>query len=228
MKMLLFDIDGTLLYTGGAGRIAFERAMEELFGVRDTWQKIRADGKTDPMLIREVARNGLGRDPNEREYVQIHEAYHRYFREEIGRSPGYRLMPGIPALLERLSTESQFLLGLATGNFEETSYLKLKRGGLDGYFRFGGFGSDSSQRTELVRAAIRRGEALSGRRFGRSEIYVIGDTVHDVRSGVEAGTRTIGVLTGRAAESELREAGADAVFKDFEDVNACLEYLSYE
>ncbi len=215
--LLLFDIDGTLLYTGGAGRIAFERAFETLFGVQKAWGPTRADGKTDPLLIQEVASHALGREVNAGEEQEIAELYRQYFEEEIYQSERFRLMPGVSEMLRLLSEDPRFLLGLATGNFKTTAYLKLKRGNLDHFFSFGGFGCDSHERSVLVRKAMDRANAIAKKEFLPHQVTVIGDTVQDILSGKNQATRTLGILTGKTREDEFYQAGADWVLPDFSD-----------
>jgi phosphoglycolate phosphatase len=222
MKMLLFDIDGTLLYTGGAGKIAFNRAAEAVFGAKESWGGIRADGKTDPLLIDEVTQNAVGRFPTEDEAAALRRLYTQFFHEEIIVSERFRVMPGIHELLERLSKEG-FLLGLATGNFEATSRLKLKHAKIDEYFGFGGFGCDSSRRAELVRAAMARGQAKCADPILPHHICVIGDTPADIESGRACHIKTMGVATGKFSAAELRHCGADYVLPDLSRIEFFLD-----
>lgn len=215
--LLLFDIDGTLLYTGGAGRIAFERAFETLFGVQKAWGPTRADGKTDPILIQEVACRTLGRELTLSEQQEIAKLYQCYFEEEIEQSERFRLLPGVPEILEALSRDARFLLGLATGNFKTTAYLKLKKGRLDRHFSFGGFGCDSKERFQLVAKAMERANHIAQKTFLPARVTVIGDTVQDILSGKKHATRTLGVLTGKTRKEAFIEAGADWVLEDFSD-----------
>ncbi len=222
--MLLFDIDGTLLYTGGAGKEAFNRAFTHLFGVPKSWGQIRADGKTDPVLIQEVAQNAVQRSLTPEEAESIRKLYVQYFKEELPNSDRFRVMPGAFSLLSRLASDPRFLLGLATGNYEETSYLKLKRAGLDSFFKFGGFGCDSDKRHEIVKAAIQRGERLIKQSIPLASVCVIGDTIHDVLSGKMNGTKTMGVLTGKTSQQEFHDAGTDKIVSDFSDADALIQY----
>src|SRR3989338_1935415 len=175
-KILLFDIDGTLLLTGGVGKIAFEKAFDELFGIPDAWGDTIPDGKTDPIIIGEIVAKTLGRPLSQIEYSRLAERYLRYFRNEIRDAPNFRLMPGVSALLNSLSKTENVSLGIATGNLEEAAWLKLERGGIRHFFPFGGFGSDSNERSEIIQIAIKHGEKTLGRKFDAKEIYIIGDT----------------------------------------------------
>ncbi len=205
MKIILFDIDGTLLYTGGSGRIAFEKAFEELFGLQEVWQDLIPDGKTDPMIISEIVARTLSRALSADEYVRLMNRYHDFFEIEILNPPKFQILPGVPGLLEKLSQQSDVLLGVATGNYEQAAWAKLRKGNLQTHFRFGGFGSDHENRTELTRIGLERGEKILGRKARRDQVFLIGDTPHDVRVGKELGVKTIAVATGRTSSNEFKE-----------------------
>ena len=223
--MLLFDIDGTLLLTGGAGSVAFERAFEELFGIKDCWGDVHPDGKTDPIIFDEIIRNNLGRKLSEDEYLRLCRRYLLYFRDEVFNTQKFRLMPGIPRLLDALAAEKEFALGIATGNFEEAAWLKLERGGLKDYFRFGGFGSDSHDRTAMTQTAIERGRKLLGKSFHPEDILVIGDSMHDVIAGKNLGVITIAVATGSTGREELARHQPDFLLETLEDTSHFLTLI---
>ena len=169
------------------------------------------------MIITEVSERALKRPLTSEEYESICRLYAQYFEEELPRSERFRVLPGVKELLSSLSANQDFLLGLATGNFENTSLLKLSRAGLETCFRFGGYGSDSPYRPELVRTAIKRAEILTGKALALSDIYVIGDSVHDVHAGRESGVRTIAVLTGSTTRSDIQNAKPDFVLENLSD-----------
>ena len=214
-RVLLFDIDATLLKSGHAGLRALDRTFEALYGVTKATEGLRPDGKTDPLIFREM----LGRTrPDleaEAELSRVGELYVRHLREEVRHSPGFHLMPGVEALLEALSRMPSVRLGVATGNLEEGARIKLGRAGLDHYFAFGGYGSDAEDRSELIRAAIRRAEAYLGGPVEREQVFVIGDTPRDVRHGQAVGARTVAVATGNSGVEELANCGPDHLFEDF-------------
>jgi len=133
-KLLLFDIDGTLLLTGGCGKIALERAFLDIFKVPHAWNNIVPDGKTDPLIMDEMALHSLHRNLTLHEHEKIKRRYEEYFLEEISSPMRFRLMPGVGKLLRLLQAQSHCLLGIATGNFEVTSWAKLKFAGLDSFF----------------------------------------------------------------------------------------------
>lgn len=223
---LLFDIDGTLLLTGGAGQVAFERAFEECFGVRDSWGDVIPDGKTDPVIFGEIARRVIGRDLEAAEYEDLCGRYLRYFPEALRLSDRFRVMPGIPELLAKLKTRPEYLLGVATGNLEAAAWHKLRRGDLHDYFCFGGFGSDAAKRADLVGMAITRARQKAPDAAHQPEhCVVIGDTVLDVAAAKANGTRVVGVATGGYPAGDLLASGADLVLEDFTDANPLIAFL---
>lgn len=224
-KVLLFDIDATLLLSGNAGGRALNRLFLEFYGIPAAFDPIRPHGKTDPMIFREMFRTWMPDTDPEPELARVTERYLIYLEEELRDSPGYRLMPGVVPLLDALSGEPSLVLGLATGNLEPAAWLKLARGGLDGYFRFGGFGSDAEDRTRLVRVAMERAGTHLGNAVPGDDVYVIGDTPRDIRCGKEAGARTVGVATGKSSVEELAGHGPDHVFQDFSDVPGALAFF---
>ena len=225
-KILLFDIDGTLLLTGGVGIVAFEKAFHDLFGTRNAWGDMVPDGKTDPFIIEEISQKILNRSLDKTEHIKLSEKYLFYFRDEIKRASHFRLMPGVLPLLQILSKKEDILLGIATGNLEEAGWLKLERGGIRSFFSFGGFGSDSMERSEILKIAIKRGEKVLGKAATREKIYVIGDTHYDVQAGKKLGLKTIGVATGSLKEKYfLGEHAPDYLLQDLSDTQSFLKLI---
>lgn len=223
--MVLFDIDGTLLMTGGAGRFAFERAFKELFGIKDAWGNTIPDGKTDPLIINEIAGRLLTRPLQKEEYETLCARYLAYFAEEIIDSPRFRLLPGVPAILDLLSGMEHVILGIVTGNFEGAAWAKLEKGGLRHYFDFGGFGSDSWDRAVITRAAFERGLEKYGREIAKENVFVIGDTQHDVMAAKKLGAKSVAVRTGNTPESDLIASGPDYLLKDLASAETLLNIL---
>ena len=218
MKLLLFDVDATLILTGGAGLRALARAFRTLYGVEDAMNGVSPSGKTDPSIVREIFLTKLAEvQPIEGRIPDVLEAYITYLHEEVESSETYRILPGIAELLEQLAVRGDVLMGLATGNIERGARIKLARGNLNRYFSFGGFGSDSENRTSLVRRAADMAVGKNGVSLGSNEIFVIGDTPRDVDAGRDAGFRTVGVATGQYTVEELRLCGADIVIPDFRE-----------
>lgn len=225
--MLLFDIDLTLLFTGGVGRFAIDNAFKEVFGIGNAWGNTQPDGKTDSLIFEEIALRVLARRLRKKESARLLEKYREEFMrmirdESIG---SFRLMPGIPKLLSALHRKKHFALGVATGNIEETGWAKLERGRLRRYFRFGAFASDADERTKIVRTAIRRGEKLFGEKFPKKNIFVIGDAPQDVEAAKKAGVRSIAVATGRRNEEALADLGPDFILPDLSDIKRFLEIV---
>jgi len=224
-KLLLFDIDGTLLLTGGTGRIAIEQCFEEMFGIRKAWGETIPDGKTDPAIFEEIARRTLGRPLAHDEHHAMRRRYTLYFQQMIGAAPHFRLMPGVETLVPLLARDPALILGIQTGNDEPVAWMKLERAQLKPHFPFGGFGSDSHLRTEIIRAAAERGLARAGVKLERQNIWVIGDAIQDIQSGRELGFTTVAVATGRTPAARLAALGPDYLLQDLSNTADCLMLL---
>jgi phosphoglycolate phosphatase-like HAD superfamily hydrolase len=222
-KVLLFDIDATLLKTGHAGLRALDRVFEELYEVSGATEGIRPAGKTDPLIIRELLAGNIPHLDPVVEMPRVAELYVEYLGQEMEVSTGFQVMPGVPELLEALSQKPRIVLGLATGNLEEGAHIKLRRAGLGSYFSFGGFGSDSENRTEVVLAAIRRARDHLMEVVPLDSVYVIGDTPRDIVHAKEAGVRTVAVATGSSDTEELSRYDPDHIFEDFSQTDRVVE-----
>lgn len=219
-RVFLFDIDNTLLYTGGAGGLAMARAFEELYGVPDGFAGIEFSGRTDRFILQSALEAHGIEGGCEARLEEFMRAYYRILPRSLKEREG-RLMPGFPELLEALRREPGVRLGLTTGNFSEAARIKLEYYGLDRYFSGGGFGENSLERADVVRAAV---EAVAdGAR--PDEVLVIGDTPHDVRSALDNGVVAVGVATGGYGADALRASGAQLVFEDFSDWRAAAEAM---
>ncbi len=210
--ILLFDIDGTLLSCGGAGRRSLERAFVDVLGREGSLHGVRLAGSTDLQIIEDGLRVAFERPLEPEDPVELLlERYLECLGDELaGDAPGYQVFDGATELLDVLSADGRFVLGLATGNVERGARLKLDRGGLGRYFDFGGFGSDAKQRGALVRRGVERGLEKAGARglpLGREHVWVLGDTGKDVEAAKEAGVQAIGVLAGSHHHDELHQAG---------------------
>lgn len=213
IEAVLFDIDGTLLHTGGAGAVAWQRAFIELYDVEANIEEHTRAGMTDPEIAEIVFREVMGRDGTDVERAEAVGCYLGHLADAVAESDGYELLNGIPGLLARLA-EQGVLLGIVTGNIEPAAHIKLKRGELDRYFRFGGFGSDSRSRTELTQKAVERGGDVVGHPLDPAKTIAVGDTPRDVKAGHGAGIRVVGVATGSYSVKHQREAGADWAIAD--------------
>jgi len=208
IEAILFDIDGTLLHTGGAGAIAWQRAFLELYEVEANIEEHTHAGMTDPEIAEIVFREVLGRDGSDVERAEAIGCYLGHLADAVAESEGYFVIEGIEELLTRL-VEEGVLLGVVTGNIEPAAHIKLARGDLDKYFTFGGYGSDSRSRTELTKKALERGAEVSGAELDRDRTIAVGDTPRDVKAGHGAGIKVVGVATGSYSVEELNAAGAD-------------------
>ena len=221
---MLFDVDLTLVNTGGAGIRALDRVFEEMFAIRNVTEGITPHGKTDPAIIREIYCNAsltdvvdsaqavLSKDLLDR----LLQRYVFYLDEEVTNSEQYRILPGIADILKEMSHRPDTATGLATGNVEVGARIKLERGGLNEFFPFGGFGSDSEDRVALVRKAGRLAAEVHQISIEPEDTFVIGDTPRDVLAGRAAGFRTVAVATGRFNIEALEMTNADLVIADFE------------
>jgi phosphoglycolate phosphatase-like HAD superfamily hydrolase len=229
MKLMLFDIDGTLLRSGGAGMLSLSRAFAERFGIDDSFSDIRPHGKTDPIILREILRTRALVDSTEEEDQAVAEITTRYeeiFAEVMPVANRAILLPGVVPLLEALTQRDDLLLGLLTGNFETTARIKLERFGLNRFFSFGAYSSDAEDRNRLVPIAVDRAESLTGLEIGLDRnVVVIGDTPRDVECALAHGVTPVGVATSDFSETCLREAGAYLTFADFTDTDAVVDSL---
>ncbi|MDA1094286.1 MAG: HAD family hydrolase [Acidobacteria bacterium] len=224
-KILLFDIDGTLLLSGRAGYRALTAAFQELFGVERGFDQVPVAGMTDELILTDaLARAGVTADATARE--QFHRRYCELFVDEI-HLPGPRkgLMPGVFPLLERLSQLAQVRCGLVTGNFARPARIKLEHFDLCRFFHFGAYGDDAPVRDDLVPIAIERAGRAGVSVEAARDVLVIGDTPLDVQCAMAAGARSIAVATGSYDLASLRQTQADAVLADLSDTDAVVELL---
>ena len=211
-RAFLFDIDNTLLYTGGAGSLAMNMAFQELYGVADAFARVEFTGRSDLYILQEgLALNGIEGRPEDH-VESFTRCYCSLLPKTLREREGY-LMPGFPQILEALSGEPDVRIGLATGNFSESARIKLQHYGLSSFFSGGGFGEDDVDRARVVKRAIER--VADGAR--PAEVFVIGDTQHDITSALANGVVAVGVATGSQSAKHLQAAGAHLVFTDFSD-----------
>ncbi|HEX8244004.1 MAG TPA: haloacid dehalogenase-like hydrolase [Longimicrobium sp.] len=221
-RLILFDIDGTLLSADGAGKRAVHRALMEVFGTVGHIPGYSFAGRTDPEIVRDLLRSdGIPDAEIEAALPALWFRYVENLHREI-REIRVDALPGAAELLERVESEgAETLPGLLTGNIREGARIKVDAAGL-GFrrFRVGAFGSDHAHRPELPAIAVERARALNGIAYQEKEIVIVGDTPLDVACGAHLGVRTIAVATGHYPEDELAAAGADHVFADLGDVEA--------
>jgi phosphoglycolate phosphatase-like HAD superfamily hydrolase len=212
----LFDIDGTLISTGGASDRAWHRAFMELQQVDVNVPDHTGKGIPDPAVGLACFRGAIGREPRPEEMEALMALREKYLVEEVESSPGYRVMPGAVETLERLTSEGR-LVGLITGNTVQAAHTKLSRAGLNRFFAFGGYGSDANERVDVCRKALDRAQEAAGGALDRAGSIATGDTPRDVEAGHGAGIRVVGVATGEYSVEQLGEAGADWVVASLAD-----------
>jgi beta-phosphoglucomutase-like phosphatase (HAD superfamily) len=215
-RAILFDIDGTLIRSGGSSDRAWHRAFEELHGVDVDVPAVTGKGVPDPEVGRQVFEATIGREPSPEEMAKLMGKRLEHLPEEVERSDKYEVMPAVEELLEKLIDDGE-LLGLTTGNVEAAAHIKLARANLNRFFAFGGYGSDSPDRTELTKKALERGGVVAGAELDPAACFSVGDTPRDVEAGHGAGIRVVGVATGEYTVEQLLEAGADAAVASLRD-----------
>jgi phosphoglycolate phosphatase len=207
---ILFDIDGTLITTGGASAEAWRRAFEELYGLPADICRLSDDGMTDPEVGVKTFTAVLGRDPTPRELTRVMAARLKHLSDTVSESEGYRVLDGVEELLPQLA-DAGYLLGLTTGGTDSAAHIKLGRAKLSRWFPVAAYGSDSTDRAELTRTAIRRCGQMLGMDLDPHRVLVIGDTPLDIAAAQGAHAIAVGVASGHFSEDELERAGADHV-----------------
>ena len=226
-RLALFDIDGTILWSDGAGRRAVFQALEEHFGKSGPGEH-RFDGKTDPQIVRELMRHaGVSDVDIDARLDEVLDRYLALLRDELASvEHAQHVFPGVRELLDTLEARDDVVLGLLTGNILHGAHAKLSAVGIDpARFLVGAFGSDHHERPELPEIARQRAEGMLGHAVSGRDLVVIGDTPADVACGVSIGARAIGVATGRYSVDELRACGAAAVFADLTDTAAVVDAI---
>jgi phosphoglycolate phosphatase len=233
MKLVLFDIDGTLLYCDGAGRKSMGDAIKSIFGFNGFPEGYSLAGCTDTQIIYDVLHHyGAAKEEIDDKMGKVIEYYYNFLK--INTSSGEhktRLLNGVLPLLEELrSKKDEVLLGLLTGNLKKTAMLKLSLFEIQNYFiynddLFGGFGSDHAERSQLVNISRDRAFDISGRIFVGKDIVVIGDTRNDILCGKHLGVKSVAVATGEYSADELMKYEPDHIFEDFSDTKKVIDIL---
>ncbi|HEV2131806.1 MAG TPA: HAD hydrolase-like protein [Longimicrobiaceae bacterium] len=221
-RLILFDIDGTLLTTGRAAKQAFLDAMLEVYGTTGPIQRVHFSGKTDPQIARELLSGaGLPEEEIQAGLPALWEGYLVNLEREIASTP-ITVFPGVVPLLDRIEEmNGRATLGLLTGNLEGGARLKLDTAGI-GFHRFavGAYGSDHAERPSLPAIAVQRAEERFGHRFTEKSIVIIGDTPADISCGESLGVRTVAVATGTFTAEQLAPCGPDYLFPSLADTEA--------
>lgn len=224
-RLVLFDIDGTLITDGGASREAFGRALTEIYGYRGDLSRYDFSGRTDPQIARMVLRDEGFDDVNITERLPDLWARYLGYLEQNATADRVRALPGMKALVAALDSEPGVTLALLTGNIERGARLKLAPPELNHHFPFGAFGSDSAERDQLPPFAVDRAAIVDGHRFTGADIVIIGDSVYDVRCGVPYQATTIAVATGKTTGETLRAENPRHFFENAEDLGAMLNAI---
>ncbi|HWM89924.1 MAG TPA: HAD family hydrolase [Thermoanaerobaculia bacterium] len=218
MRLILFDIDGTLLECGPQVRPLFAEAAAEVFGRNINIDRYDLAGRTDPRITLDLLTEaGLTEEEVRARLPEMRAMYAGKLEKALDRQH-MRLLPGVAEALETLGRRKDVVLGLVTGNWEPGARTKLSRFDLNRYFDFGAFGCDGVDRTDLPPVALERAEQRMGRRFRPEETLIVGDTLHDVACARAHGIPVLAVATGRTTAETLREGGADRVVADLTEI----------
>jgi phosphoglycolate phosphatase len=226
MKLVLFDIDGTLITDGGAARAAFGTALRDVYGYDGDLGRYDFSGRTDPQIAEMVLTDaGLTRD----DIAQRIDDLWCHYVDGLARNATprrVRVLPGISELLRVLAAREDVMLALLTGNIERGARLKLGAAELNHYFPFGAFGSDSAKREELPPIAVERASRVNRHRFEKRDIVIIGDSIYDVRCGVPHEATTIAIASGKTPAERLRAEKPDHLFDTAEDLESMIEAIA--
>lgn len=226
-KLILFDIDGTLLVIDTLADLAFRAMTKKVYKIECSFKEINYAGMTDPQILEEVLKQrGIDDETIAAHYKQAIEAYCAYFDYfACGNSYHVTVCPGIIPLLPSLVLMPGMRIAILSGNLEYTGWKKLELAGLKQYFAFGAFGSDSKVRSELVGIALTRAKRNYGTAFTAKNVIIIGDSPHDVLCGKPYGVTTIAVATGHSSIEDLRRYEPDHVFQDLSDYQHVIEVI---
>ena len=224
-RLVLFDIDGTLLSAGGVSARALKQALVETFGTAGPAAGYDYSGKTDPQIVRELMLDaGFADEQIQALRPLTLDRYSDRLAEAI-RPADVTPKPGVLALLGALAAEGRVTLGLLTGNLERCARLKVQTIGASGFFEFGAYGSDHEDRYRLPSIALHRARAATGTAFEGPDTVMVGDSIHDVLCGRSLGVRAVAVATGRTSTGRLAETRPDALLADLSDTTASLEAI---
>jgi phosphoglycolate phosphatase-like HAD superfamily hydrolase len=224
MQVCLFDIDGTLLASGGAGKAAMEAALVSQFGVPEPVLRVQYSGRTDRAICRDLLQfHGVDESPEN--WTLLRTAYLSNLPDYLARHQG-RILPGIQALLEHLESLDHVVVGLLTGNLREGARIKLSHYGLFHYFAFGGYGDDHICRDDVAREALMAVHDHCNGSAAVEQLWVIGDTPLDIRCARAIGAKVAAVATGFHPPEELQACGPDLLFTDLSDHERLLRTLN--
>ncbi len=231
MKIILFDIDGTLIKAGGAGARALNHAVRAMTGHPEACKSFQLQGATDKTNFELAFKAGAGRKPTRKETAALTLKYVDRLPAEVRASvkaKKYKKVKGVEKLLVKLSRRKDVLVGLGTGNLKDGALIKLEPSGLLKHFAFGGYGCDSHHRSEVLEKAVERAAKLAGVKIKRGEVFVIGDTHRDVQAAKEAGYHSGAVLDGFGDPGLVMRSNPELIAKDFSDMRPWLIWLGLE
>jgi len=225
VQIILFDLDGTLVRAGGSGAGSMSVAFNNLFHRENAFARISFTGMTDPLILRKAFHHTFNRDPRPDEFETFFQEYLKILKKQVPKAEGYEVLPGIPALIHGLTARG-LSIGLATGNLKDGARIKLERSDLWQPFPFGGFGSDSENRTRLTEMAIQRGSARLGHDVNPRDCMIIGDSPAEHKVARELGAKVLLVGTGWTDTAELQRLEPDLFFQDFSDWQAVTDAIT--
>lgn len=221
-KLVLFDLDGTLVTTGGAGYRALVKGAEQLYGKKPKFEHALISGRTDLdnfSIVYGLLHNG--KKPSAAELKKLEKAYLAQLPEEVHalvREKKYELFPGVAGFLKELSKDKEVVLALGTGNVEKGAFIKLEPSGLGKHFTVGGYGADGHTREDMLKAAVKRAEKKYNTKFTPDQVYVIGDTHRDICAAKNCGFHNAVITTGLGDPKKILRAAAELEVKDFTEV----------
>jgi len=227
-KLVLFDLDGTLVLAGGSGKLALNAAVEKLYGKKNVCSEFSLAGCTDNANFSRACKLATGRTGKPSDVAKIAAAYLEILPLEVKKAvceKRYFKIKGVEKFISALKKHKNVMVGLGTGNLKEGAFIKLEPSGLSGEFVCGGFGCDGYHRADVLRKAVRRAEKIAGRKISPAEVYIVGDTPLDVAAGKECGYRTGVVTCGYSPRGELLRAGPELIEKDFTNLGPWLVWL---
>jgi phosphoglycolate phosphatase-like HAD superfamily hydrolase len=224
-RLVLFDIDGTLITDGGASRTAFAGALHTVYGYESNLTRYDFSGRTDPQITTMVLRDDGWTD--EGIEARLDDLWREYLAglARTATSESVHALPGVVEVLDALEHERNITLALLTGNIEAGARLKLAPPGLNYFFPFGAFGSDSAKREELPPIAVERASKVDGYRFTGADVVIIGDSIYDIRCGVPYQATTIAIASGKTAADKLKAENPTHYFHDARDTHALLDAI---
>ncbi|MEA3310983.1 MAG: HAD family hydrolase [candidate division WOR-3 bacterium] len=225
MRIILFDIDGTLLKAGGIVREAMGDALEEVFDTRGGIADVSFIGATDLGVVHELMNHeGFSREEINLRFPKLIQTYGSILREKLSSWNNFKLCPGVPEILDELKARGT-LLGLVTGNCQVGAAVKLDRGRLTGYFRFGAFGDETTDRARMCEFAHKRGEAQAAEKIPKASVILVGDSPNDITAARAYGIRMLAVSSGWIGAEELSNYNPDWLYPDLASTQEIVDLL---